>query len=174
MLVPRGKLKGVLRAVEARGAPARQHPARQRPRCFIVVLLLGALFLGGCGGGATTKGAQSATGAQTGVVAPCPGAISWDQAGQHVGESMTVEGLVISTRYASFSNGQPTFLNVGADYPDPTRFTVVIWGEDRSNFTTAPETAYAAKKICVTGVIQTYEGVAEIIAHYPSVITVVG
>lgn len=67
MLVPRGELKGVLRAVEARGAPVRQHPARRRPRCFMVVLLLGALLLGGCGGGATTKEAQSAAGAPSGA-----------------------------------------------------------------------------------------------------------
>jgi hypothetical protein len=148
---------------------------RQRPRCLIVVFLLGALFLGGCTRGATTAGeTPSATGASTGTVALCPEAIRWDQAGQYVGRSRTVEGPVISTHFASSGNKQPTFLNVGRDYPDPTRFTVLIWGEDRSNFTTVPETAYAGKEICVTGIIQTYKGVPVIIVSYPSVIDVVG
>ena len=56
----------------------------------------------------------------------CPEAMAWDQAIQNVGERATVQGPVVGTRYASGSNGQPTFLNVGKDYPDRDRFTVVI------------------------------------------------
>ncbi len=72
------------------------------------------------------------------------------------------------------ANGQPTFLNVGKDYPDPGRFTVLIWGEDRANFSTPPEDAYAGVTICVTGSVQTYEGVPEVVVHDPAAILVVG
>lgn len=74
----------------------------------------------------------------------------------------------MSTHFASTSNGQPTFLNVGRDYPDPGRFTIVIWGDDRANFSAPPEDLYDAATICVTGTIETYEGVPQIVANAPS------
>lgn len=107
------------------------------------------------------------------VSSHCAGSISWSGAINHVGDTASVQGSVISTHYASTSNGQPTFLNVGRDYPDHGRFTVVIWGEDRASFSIPPEEAYASKTICVTGTIQRYQGVPEIIVHSPSAIQTV-
>lgn len=133
---------------------------RQRLRRLTVVLLVGAL-LAGCTRTTATK-------------TTCSGAIGWEQANQHIGESTTVEGPVISTHFASGSNGRPTFLNVGKDYPDSGRFTVVIWGENRNSFPTPPEEAYAGKTICVTGSVDTYQGIPEIVARDPEAIQVVG
>ena len=113
------------------------------------------------------------TGAASGVSASCQSAISWDETYQHVGERGTVRGPVMSPRYASGSRGQPTFLNIGRPYPDPDRFTVVIWGEDRGKFPTPPEQAYDGKTICVTGLIETYQGGPQIIADSPSDIEIV-
>ncbi len=79
----------------------------------------------------------------------------------------------MGTRYASGSSGQPTFLNVGRDYPNPDRFTVVIWGDTRDNFPFAPEVEYDNRTICVTGLIETFEGVPQIIADTPSDIEIV-
>ena len=45
----------------------------------------------------------------------------------HIGEKVIVCGLVASSHYASASNGEPTFLNLGGAYPDHV-FTAVIWG----------------------------------------------
>jgi DNA/RNA endonuclease YhcR with UshA esterase domain len=104
--------------------------------------------------------------------ASCSVSISWDEAINHVGDTVTVQGPVITTHYASTSNGSPTFLNVGLDYPDPDRFTVVIWGESRDSFSTPPEDAYAGKTICVTGTVQKYQGVSEIIVSNPSAILI--
>ena len=50
--------------------------------------------------------------------------ILWSEAKYHIGSRLTVYGPVIGTYYASTSKGQPTFLNIGKDYPDPERFTV--------------------------------------------------
>jgi hypothetical protein len=45
---------------------------------------------------------------------------------------------VVSTKWASGSKGQPTFLNIGNPYPDENRLTVVIWIQNRGNFPYAP------------------------------------
>jgi DNA/RNA endonuclease YhcR with UshA esterase domain len=89
-----------------------------------------------------------------------------DEAAQHVGETATVCGAVVSANYASHSKGQPTFLNLDKAYPNQT-FTAVIWGSDRSKFGT-PESALLGKQVCATGVIQLYRGRPEMIIHDPS------
>jgi len=94
--------------------------------------------------------------------------ISWDRAKDHIGESITVYGPVVDTHYASDSKGQPTFLNIGKPYPDPGRFTVVIWGEDRANFASPPEVYYEGKIIFVTGLVTDYEGIPEIEVKTPA------
>lgn len=100
------------------------------------------------------------------------GAISWDKAKDHIGERITVYGPVISVTYASSSKGQPTFLNIGKNYPDPARFTVLIWGSDRSKFSPTPEIQYKGKAIYVYGLIELYQGSAEIVVASPSQIQV--
>ncbi len=102
----------------------------------------------------------------------CTGSISWDDAYDHVGERAIVKGPVVDTRYASGSNGKPTFLNLGKPFPDPDRFTVLIWGDTRDNFPFAPEVEYDNETICVTGLVETFEGSAQIIADTPSDIAV--
>jgi hypothetical protein len=50
-----------------------------------------------------------------------------NEAKDHVGETATVCGSVVSTRYATSSKGRPTFLNLDKPYPNQV-FTVLIWG----------------------------------------------
>ena len=97
-----------------------------------------------------------------------PGSIVWDEAKYHVGERTTVCGPVIDATWASGSNGKPTFLNLGNPYPDPDRFTIVIWIQNRSNFPQVPEDYYLGKTICVTGLITEYNGIPQIEVSYPS------
>jgi hypothetical protein len=88
-----------------------------------------------------------------------------DQAPLHIGETATVCGVVVSTRYAAVTKGQPTFLSFDLPYPHQI-FTVVIWGSDRPKFGT-PETMIMGKRACATGTIQSFRGKAEIIATDP-------
>ncbi len=97
--------------------------------------------------------------------------LSAAEAKDHVGETATVCGAVASARYAASSRGQPTFLNLEQPYPNQL-FTVVIWGSARGAFPTAPEVAYHAKRICVTGLIDTYRGSPQIVVHGPAPIRV--
>ncbi len=79
--------------------------------------------------------------------------INWNNAYKHIGEEVTISGPVVTTKYASDSRGAPTFLNIGKPYPDSDRFTIVIWGENRDNFDSAPEDYYDSMTIEVTGVV---------------------
>ena len=92
------------------------------------------------------------------------------EAKDHIGETATVCGNAVSTRYAASTRGQPTFLNLDKPYPNQI-FTVVIWGSDRSKFG-APESDYKGKRICVTGKITKYRNVPQIIAERPQQIQV--
>ena len=107
----------------------------------------------------------SANGAENGE--PPTGAISWDEARNYIGERITLCGPVVSATWATGSKGKPTFLNIGEPYPDPDRFTVIIWGDYRGNFSQPPEDYYVGKTICVTGLIVEYQGIAEIEVKTP-------
>ena len=108
----------------------------------------------------------------TAATTPVPKGIPRQNALAHVGESVTIVGPVAGTAYAKSSKGSPTFLNIGVDYPDNSRFTVVIWDDDRGRFSSPPEDMYAGKSIAVTGVVEIYQGRAEIIVSSPDQIQV--
>jgi hypothetical protein len=98
--------------------------------------------------------------------------ITWNDAGNFVGQTKTVCGAVVRTTFAQNSNGQPTYLDLGRAYPDPKRFSVLIWGNQRGNFPSPPETLYRSQTICVTGKIVTYQGTLEMEVRTPSQIQV--
>jgi hypothetical protein len=91
------------------------------------------------------------------------------QAASHVGEAATVCGTVASANYAVRTKGQPTFLNLDQPYPQQV-FTILIWGSDRSKFG-SPEVDSKGKRLCATGVIQSYKGKPEIVATDPRQLT---
>lgn len=99
--------------------------------------------------------------------------VGWRQAGEHLGERVTIEGPVVGAHWAQDSQGQPTFLNIGRDYPDPDRVTIFIPGEYRARFPSAPEDLYSGEKVRVTGDLQEYEGAAEIEVNSPGQIEVI-
>ena len=138
-------------------------------RLVLVIIVISLVLFGAC---APTAAPPTPTPAPVPAPAPAPApspsAINWDEAKNHIGERTTVCGPVVSTTWASGSKGQPTFLNIGKTYPDPQRFTVVIWIQHRGNFPQPPEDYYSGKTICVTGLIIEYKGVPEIEIKNPS------
>ncbi len=140
-----------------------------------LVAVLGLLLListSACGDDDSGTTSNAGADNQAAVGSSCEGAISWEQAKANVGKKTTVRGPVVGTNYATSSKGQPTFLDVGKPYPDAARFTVLIWGSDRSKFQGAPEQTYRGKTICVSGLIQSYRGAAEIEVKSPADIVV--
>jgi hypothetical protein len=106
-------------------------------------------------------------------VSGCAGAIGWREAANNLGAFATVRGPVVDSSFVSRGEGQPTFLDVGRPYPDPDRFSVVIWGRDRPNFATPPEQTYRGRTVCVSGLIDTASGSPGIEVTSPTAISVV-
>jgi DNA/RNA endonuclease YhcR with UshA esterase domain len=98
--------------------------------------------------------------------------ISAAQASSHVGEQAVVCGLVASAKYAARSKGTPTFINLDEPYPNEV-FTALIWGEDRPKFG-RPEDMLYGKRICVSGIVESYRGVPEIVVRTTRQINVQG
>jgi len=98
--------------------------------------------------------------------------INWDDAFNYVGELVIICGPVIDSHFAASSSGQPTFLNIGREYPDPDRFTVLIWGSNLEAFPFDPDVYYIGKTVCIRGVIEEYEGIFEIEVRRPEQIEI--
>lgn len=91
-----------------------------------------------------------------------PQTIKPEEAQKYIGQTVTVCGKIFTARFLEQANKQPTLLNMGAAFPNQP-FTVVIFGESRSNFTYKPEEFLNGKDICVTGLIQEYKGKPQMI-----------
>jgi hypothetical protein len=138
-------------------------------RRFMLLLILA---LGVLAGGTAAQAHESGSASPELRSASCARAVGWQNARRMIGRVATIRGRVAGTRYASTSNGSPTFLNLGVDYPSTRRFTVVIWGRNRRRFGT-PERRYRGRTICVRGLVETYRGIPEIEARSPGQIFVV-
>lgn len=83
---------------------------------------------------------------------------------KHVGDSVTVCGNVANAIFLEDMENGPTFLNLGAAYPDQL-LNVVIFKDQRSTYNPAPETQYANKNICVTGKIGLMNNLPQIVIY---------
>lgn len=96
-----------------------------------------------------------------GTLASFAATLSAADAKNHIGEQATVCGQVASERTATGSRGEPTFINLGAAYPNQI-FTILIWGENRSSVGALPSDG---ERVCASGKIQEYRGVPEIVVR---------
>ncbi|HXB43738.1 MAG TPA: S1/P1 nuclease [Puia sp.] len=96
------------------------------------------------------------------AIAQSTNSITPEAAADHIGETLTICGKVFGAKYLEASNGSPTLVNLGAEYPN-NPFTLVIYGSDRSGFSYKPEEYLIGKFICVTGTIKLYKGKPEVI-----------
>ncbi len=88
--------------------------------------------------------------------------IKLEDVNKHIGDSVTVCGKVYTARYMDAAKDKPTFLNIGAAYPNQV-LTVVIWDGVRQQFHGKPEILFANKEICITGRIQLYKDKPQIV-----------
>ncbi len=86
-----------------------------------------------------------------------PVVIKWEEAARHVGQTVTITGPVKGTHVTG--NKEALILNIGKDYPDPARFTVMIATDDKHP---AKEADYKDKTVTVTGKVEIYRKVPEI------------
>lgn len=100
-------------------------------------------------------------------VSDAPGrSITSTDAKNHIGQRLTVCGVVMSASYAARSSGTPTFLYLDEQYRRHI-FMAVIWGEDRRKFGT-PEISLKEKRVCISGLIEKYQGVPQIVLRKTS------
>jgi micrococcal nuclease len=93
--------------------------------------------------------------------------ISWEDASEHYGETVIVEGTIVAT----YNSGNACFLNFHEDYK--THFSVVIFKSDFGKFPDSPEEYYLNKKVQVEGKIKEYKGKPEIILKDPAKIKII-
>lgn len=107
-------------------------------------------------------GGSSASDGGSGVSGQPGGGIPWNDAAAYVGTTQRVCGPLASLR----SWNDDVFLNIGVDYPDASRFVIVIWDVGRVEWV-APGTT-----VCTTGQIVTYEGVVQIEQRDPGTVLI--
>lgn len=78
--------------------------------------------------------------------------IKLEEAAKHVGDSVNVCGKVAGGVFLEQMENSPTFLSLGAPYPDQL-LTLLIGKDQRGQYQTAPETYYVNKEVCITGKI---------------------
>lgn len=92
---------------------------------------------------------------------PRPGTVAAADAAAHVGEAITVEGIVSEVHVSE----RATFIDLGSRYPNE-EFTGVIFTSDAGAFSDVD--AYEGKTVDITGSVQLYRGRPEIILTSPS------
>jgi hypothetical protein len=96
--------------------------------------------------------------------------IKLEDAKNKVGDSVTLCGKVFNARFVSNATNEPTFLNIGAAYPNQL-LTVVIWGDVRKQFKGNPEHLFLNKEICITGKIELYKEKPQVVIKQMSQIS---
>ena len=86
---------------------------------------------------------------------------------KYIGQTVTVCGKIFGGKYLNTAKNTPTFLNMGAAYPNQL-LTIVIWGDARKNFTYAPEEKLKNKTVCITGRVEMFKGKPQITAESES------
>jgi len=84
------------------------------------------------------------------------------EAATHVGQTVTVEGLVAAVHV---SRSGTVFLNFGRPYPSQT-FTAVIFRAAAERFPDPPQ--WEGRRVRVTGEVRLYHGQPEIVLTAPS------
>ena len=100
------------------------------------------------------------------------GQVSADKAKNYVGNRCTVCGTVVSTRFNAGSKSQSTYINLDYTFPHQV-FTIVIYGQDRVNFSYLPEVFLKGKQLCVRGEVEQFNGTPQIVVKNEKKIKVI-
>lgn len=88
--------------------------------------------------------------------------ITLSEVGKHIGDTITVCGKITGGKFLDAVKNQPTFLNMGAAYPNQL-LTVVIWGNTRKLFSYKPEEYLKGKEVCITGRVEIFKEKPQIV-----------
>lgn len=118
--------------------------------------------------------AASASSAPAAPGDTCANPIAWDEADRHVGQRKAVAGPIKAISTRDDVNGRPTFISLGAAFPSPERFTLVIWGDDRHAFQPlVTQTAeLTGRTACAVGQITEFRQLPQIVLTERSQLTI--
>ena len=102
------------------------------------------------------------------ATAPASGVVDWQDAGDYLGQRLTVEGDVVRV----YNSGKAAFLNFAQDYQG--NFSVVIFASDFEQWPQTPDQVYLGQRVRVTGKIKDYKGAPEMIVELPEQIEIIG
>lgn len=90
---------------------------------------------------------------------------------KHIGDSVIFSAKIFNTRYFEASENAPTLLDINNSYGLPL-VNIVIWRQDRKNFTDAPEILYNNREVRISGVVQLYNNLPQIVISKKQQVTV--
>jgi len=100
------------------------------------------------------------------------------EAHEVVGEEAIICGIVMQVATPQGIRGNPTYINMGARFPNHP-FTVVIWGSDADKFVRDADSfirglkSFEGKRIAVSGLVEEYRGKPQIVVKDPEQIVVI-
>lgn len=124
------------------------------------ILVLSALLVLGLFVSRHLVGPFSGGGAVVGPISP-------EEAADYIGKRAEVCGSVAEVVQVQDIEGNPTFINLGAEHPNQD-FTALIWADDRDRWDTTPEVLYDGQSICISGTVERHEGTPQIIVSSPT------
>lgn len=150
---------------------------------ILFVGLTGVLAVIGCG--SSPKPVDAEAGVSLAAETETMGMVPSSKAGEHIGEEVTVRGLVKDYQWISGVPGRPTLLlfdtaalvERGSSISDqeiPETFRVVVWREDTFKWPPAPSfgAVFNKKVVCAKGLIEEFDGSPAIVATEPAQLTV--
>jgi hypothetical protein len=90
--------------------------------------------------------------------------IKLEDVANHIGDSVIVCGKVADAAFVETMENGPTFLNLGAPYPDQL-LNLIIWEDQRGQYDPAPEKLYVNKNVCATGKIEIINNIPQIVIY---------
>jgi len=134
-----------------------------------IASLLMTIALAACGGTGAQPVESAVDAAAAADAVEAAGYVPSIRASEHVGESVTVKGLVKDYQYHDGKKGKPTLIlfdEAGvvergssiSDMETPETFTLVVMRKDAPNFPPHYGQNWSGKVLCVTGTIEVYNG----------------
>ena len=88
----------------------------------------------------------------------------------HIGDSVRFCTKILHTRFFETATNRPTLLEVNDNFSSPL-VNIIIWDQDRKNFSNAPETLYDQKDVCIAGFVESLNNVPQIVLRNRNQIT---
>lgn len=129
---------------------------------LIGVLILALAFKGNDFTTASVHNNHVMAAATTSLGATCDKPLDWRDASKNVGQTAAIAGPIMRVTYKEDVKGKPTWIEVGATYPNSSRLVLVVWGQNRDMLNKLFSQNLEGKNVCVIGTVEQYKGVPQV------------